>query len=922
MLRLVTRLTRSTQRWLTGGRLYTLICALLMLVGLSITLDAQDTATIRFVHAVPNIGAIDVYIDGANTADNLVYGALSGYLQAPVGDHSLTATISGTASVLWQQTITVSSGSTSFIATSVATPTFDAFVDDRGVADFGSDRLLLVHGIEDGPAIDVILAEAVPLGGTLQPAGTSLANGMTYGAAFGPFDLPAQTYVVNILEANSNNILLQDVSLSINAGEFSIALIHGTASQPQVTLLTSSLDAAPDSGLNRFVHAAPGAPDVDIYVNDVLLVPSFAAGEATDHIALPAGDHTVLVRAAGTEDEVLTADLIVEADTAQTIVVQLDGDTPVVNVFSDAVDQVSETGAVVSFINTVPDSEATLSVGGAAVGEAVSYGEVSENNAVAPVVGQPLVSLTLGDSTGDITEDTLAINGGTLYTVLLLPGDAFTSPTLRAYPTSISRTIASAPDNGIVIAVAGTDVQQPAEPTVDTEVSDSTPETGTTDVVVITPLPAGTPASENITATVNLDLGANLQLRELPSDSARSLGLAPSGTVLTVVGREGAPVALVEGTEPPAEAADYIDPATLLASDDQDLDPEQTWLRVIYATPDGGQIEAWVNALYVTVRSPRNLLVRLAELPSTGSNVPGAVRDTDLAPPTARDITATARITNIDPGRNLNLRRTPTIQGEVLTVIPVDTIITLQGIGIDENEADTADIDATETPEPTATPEDFTATPVDPLSLAENWAFVTYNPTSGGEYSGWIAIRFAIFSYNGSPLSVEGARSRLPRIPASRIGEVRLNVAATPSTTSAAPVATSATGSTSTTAGTLSDTRNAYVGTVVGLDPGANLNLRRSPSRDAEILTTLALSDQILIDGRTEDGTWLRGTFGGQTGWVSAIYLYVSYNRVAADETEIPVIDVVSDPLVTPSPNGTPATEVTPEATVEPTPSS
>ncbi|MDQ7033397.1 MAG: hypothetical protein Q9P01_00750 [Anaerolineae bacterium] len=85
-----------------------------------------------------------------------------------------------------------------------------------------------------------------------------------------------------------------------------------------------------------------------------------------------------------------------------------------------------------------------------------------------------------------------------------------------------------------------------------------------------------------VTAQVILDPSANLQLRQYPDPNSLSLGLAPANTTLVIDGREGRPVALVDGQDPPPEAEDFVDPINSLG-EDEDLASDTTWLRVIYA---------------------------------------------------------------------------------------------------------------------------------------------------------------------------------------------------------------------------------------------------------------------------------------------------------------------------------------------------
>lgn len=62
------------------------------------------------------------------------------------------------------------------------------------------------------------------------------------------------------------------------------------------------------------------------------------------------------------------------------------------------------------------------------------------------------------------------------------------------------------------------------------------------------------------------------------------------------------------------------------------------------------------------------------------------------------------------------------------------------------------------------------------------------------------------------------------------------------------------------------------------LAPGENLRLRRSPSQNSQILALVPDGVVLTINGRTEDGEWLRATYQGQAGWVSSLYVALSSN--------------------------------------------
>ncbi|MCB9460062.1 MAG: DUF4397 domain-containing protein [Anaerolineaceae bacterium] len=813
----------------------------LIVLAAALPVAAQGDGSARFVHVIPGASAIDVYVNGTLAISELAYGQASGYVNIPAQSNTVTVTPSGiNTTVLWEQTVnTAGSTATTYVASSAETPRFDAFNDNLSSTSFGNTRLLLIHAIAGGPAVDVTLAEPVTLNGSLQDAGTALATNMAYSTSFGAFDLPAQNYVVNVSITGTIDTLISNLALPLDAGTSHIAIIHGTADNPAALVASSQTTAQAGNGFVRFVHAAPEAPAVDVYVNDSLIAPSLDPSEPTKHLALPAGEHSVLIRVAGTEDEVLSGNLTVVEGEAQSLVVLPDGDGATVNVFPDNISGVNETTAVASVINAIPDS--TVSVGlsnGTTIGDA-AFGAASSAASFEPGSYVANYDLAIGDESGTLQTNATTFYGGVYYNLILLPGSMFNPPQLMVVPTVLSQGLTSAPGMGSM-TIAGGSMSSAEQPT-EAPIAEPTQEQAA-EVVQPVSTPAPVQSADVVTGRVLLDPGANLHLRQYPSADAFSLGLAPSGTILTVTAREGGPVALVEGEEPPPEAADYVDPATLLEDEDADLIPEETWLRVVYSTPDGGEIEAWVNALYLDVRDSKGDLQRLADLPIFGNNVPGEARNTAVTPPPIPENRVSAIIMNLNPGVSLNIRRTPETGGEVLERLPNGTATEFVGLIMPDEDG------------------------------AQDWVFVSYSPAGGGVITGWASLLYLRFEFNGRSITLDEMNERglLEEADPELRGAIRG-------------------GASQATAPTPDPTRDAYVAEV-NLNPGANLQFRLTPDATSESLNLIPSGSRLIIDGRTPEGDWLLTNYDGQSGWVAADFVVLSFNGRFVDVIEVPVV--------------------------------
>ena len=316
---------------------------------------------------------------------------------------------------------------------------------------------------------------------------------------------------------------------------------------------------------------------------------------------------------------------------------------------------------------------------------------------------------------------------------------------------------------------------------------------------------------------------ANLQLRQYPSSAAMSLGLLPNETELLVIGRRG-PSEYYPG-EPADEPVDLSD----LTSDPaaglypvQDLPPADTWLNVVYFTPDGGSIYGWVNAMYLQVFDEDGDKQRLASLPTVRQNQAGSSANTALKPPDLTQRIA-ARVFRLDPAARLNIRMTAGADTEVLGQIAPGESVKFLG-----------------------------------LNTAEDWAFITY-ASDDLVINGWVSAAYLQLLLNGEPVGIDTLRA----LDSTSVQILSDSVHG--GSRKAADMPTPA-----------SD--QAMVGVVgeVDLNFDAALHLRRNPDAQAKSLALIPAGAKLPLQGRTENRQWFRVAFDGEVGWAAAEYLVLS----------------------------------------------
>jgi uncharacterized protein YraI len=809
------------------AHVFVLISILIALtLGSAIAIGQEADSQIRFIHGITDGPDVNIAIDGQVASLDLAPGSTTSYIRVPAGEHTISAIDSDTGTLLWSQSVQLSAGTEYSLVAVADGPSFFIISEDRSQIAAGSARLLVLHAAPGLGTVDITTGD-----------GTGLATGLAPMNTLGTFDLPADGYQFLVTPQSSGTTV--PVEANLTAGAFSLLVVTDSSSGPALIQAESAIPG--DGNLVRFVNAAPGTTPA-IFVDDALAVPALAFQSVTPFLSVT-GD-TVTFRVGSTE-----ASVEIPSGQSGTTVVLMGTDSLQAIAYPTPLDAngIGSDMVLTSGINAIPGSSAlsiTLETDDASVNTPLifnkAYGDGGDEAVFSPVSAGMVMAFTMDGRFGQVTVPAQAFYGGTFNTIVAVPGTAFSGPSVLVAPVSISRGITSAPSN--VIASLPVEQLPPPAPTV-------APTVSTSEVVISPAVPTATPF-DGYTARVNLDPGANLQLRMLPSAEALSLGLAPSGIELVVNGREGAPV-YAESAAPATEEP-WEDPALGLDPEDPqaDLDPAQTWLNVTMATSDGGSITAWVNALYVQMNPYRNRALKLAELPLVPGNQIGEAANTAVTPPPVLRDRVEVVVFNLDPGVNLNVRRLPDTTGEVLAGLPNGTVSTFVGLLL----------------APEGEPQ--------PLDEENPWVFIEYQAPEGGVVTGWVSTLYVQYLWNGNPISLENLRQRelMPDyVPADRIGEISAGL------TIGAPVPT------------VNPLRDVFVAEVI-LDPGANLHLRRQPDSASESIALIPANTQLVVDGRTEDGIWLRATFEGLQGFIASQFTVITFNGNLADASDVPVI--------------------------------
>ncbi len=690
----------------------------------------------------------------------------------------------------------------------------------------------------------------------------------------------------------------------------------------------------------RFVHVVNGAPTVDVYVDGAIRYSALDFGQATPYLPIAAGSHQVTVTSTGNTAALWEQSLDAAADQALVAVASTAGSF---TIFTDDLNPLPVGRARLTAIHAIPDAGAVdvVLADGRPVIPNLAYSQPYGTLDV-PVNTYELLVLPAGGALDGalIPPTPFGLATGTSYIILAYGTSAnpavllLSAPTLPNADGSARVRVVHAADglaevdvnaNGtLLIPSLGYDaateyVALPAgeyeitltEPGDTTAIVTATVEVaGDMRYVVVASAAGGAPvisAFSTGAAAITAD-EAVLSLINVAPNITASAAYGSAGSVqdTEVAGQESTSVVVMPttqeitvSTDSPAATNGFGTGMFGSVLYDAVVSPGENTPVISALQPVSIPLTAGVPTIVIPAiaSDPAEAFVTSTSqqqqpqvLPTADPNVAVATPTNSqpqpqiLPPVQPTPAVPTARVI-LNPGANLHLRQYPSAEAFSLGLAPAGTVFRVLG----REGAPEAPTFFTPTPTPVGAP---TPTPfIDPavglgededLVPFETWLFVEFDTPDGGVITAWV---------NAQYLEIRDARGRLqklkelPLIPRNRAGQQG----------GIAPGI----------APTQNPFRNVNVATVQGLEPGANLHLRRFDSAQSESLTLIPNGTAMIILGRNDVGDWLQVDYQGTIGWVAVPYVRVSYNEDTIDVLTIPVIGE-SDSSGTPRPPGAP----------------
>ncbi|MBN7819895.1 DUF4397 domain-containing protein [Bowmanella yangjiangensis] len=236
-------------------------------------------ARVQIVHGAANAPMVDIYVtapgddlSSAQALATLSFKEHTAQVEVSAGDYQVRITPAGSQDVVFDSgTVSLSDGldamvtatdnvgaGTSPVTLLLSTAESSSLIWD---ADAGA-HLRVVHGVADGPAVDVLVNN------NSTPAAPGL-DGVAFLQQSGYLPLADGDYLIDVAaDADNSVVVIDDAPLMLEQGAIYTAIAHNNLANIALGVLVDTPRPLATAAKVRIVHASPNAGRVDIYVTD------------------------------------------------------------------------------------------------------------------------------------------------------------------------------------------------------------------------------------------------------------------------------------------------------------------------------------------------------------------------------------------------------------------------------------------------------------------------------------------------------------------------------------------------------------------------------------------------------------------------------------------------------------------------------
>jgi hypothetical protein len=221
-------------------RLYFIGSALLVALSLVLPAAAQSgTARVRIAHAAPDMGPVDILVDGDIVLSNVEFPAISDYLAMPAGSHRVAVAPTGqdvSAALITAESTFKAGSAYTAAAVGLADVSVAIYTDDLSALPPGKARVRFIHTSPDAPSADIEVVD-----------GPTLFQNISFGEASEYQLVDAGPYNLIAAAAGANIVIVPLPNTTFEAGTIYDVIAVGRLANVQVAVGTFTPAANPSA---------------------------------------------------------------------------------------------------------------------------------------------------------------------------------------------------------------------------------------------------------------------------------------------------------------------------------------------------------------------------------------------------------------------------------------------------------------------------------------------------------------------------------------------------------------------------------------------------------------------------------------------------------------------------------------------------
>jgi hypothetical protein len=227
---------------LASGLCVVLITTIFMQVQPVAAATNDNTAYIRVIHASPDIGTVDVFVDGKKLLSNFQFATVTDYVPLPAGTHKVQLALIGkgiNAAVI-SQNLTIQNGipyTVAALGTKKSGFSFSVFADNNMIT--GDGTKVRVYHLSPGTGTANITTPTA-----------SIVNDISYGDASNYVPISSGTYKFTLTAVTDNTTLSSDITLKpwTVMSIFAVGVPQGNPKFQLVTTQQQGIPGLPQTG--------------------------------------------------------------------------------------------------------------------------------------------------------------------------------------------------------------------------------------------------------------------------------------------------------------------------------------------------------------------------------------------------------------------------------------------------------------------------------------------------------------------------------------------------------------------------------------------------------------------------------------------------------------------------------------------------